>query len=138
MADNDRTFYTLVVVIALVILIGVLIFLAMQIDDSKQEKAFPPVQSDCPDYWNKVGTSCYIPVDGSNHPNTGTIRDGGSLLLTPTNTPGLNYSSIPLSIDMAATGWSSTSTSICGKKQWANTYGIEWDGVSNYNDCNKK
>ena len=91
MADNDRTFYTLVVVIALVILIGVLIFLAMQIDDSKQEKAFPPVQSDCPDYWNKVGTSCYIPVDGSNHPNTGTIRDGGSLLLTPTNTPGLNY-----------------------------------------------
>lgn len=138
MADNDTAFYTIVIVIALVILIGVLVFLAMQIEDSQEEKAFPPIQSGCPDYWDQNGTICDIPPYGTDHPNTGQIRDGGTLLLSSSNTPGLDLTSNPVSIDMASGAWSSTKTSICGKKDWANTYGLEWDGVSNYNNCNNK
>ena len=135
--SNDTSFYTIVVVIALIVLIVVLVFLALQIQDAKDEKPFPPTQSTCPDYWDTNGTLCNVPPFGSEHPNMGSIRDSqGNLLLSTNNTSGLNLMDNPISIDMSDELWTSGGTALCSKKQWTNTYGIEWDGVSNYNGCN--
>ena len=130
---RDSSFYTIVVIVALVLLIIVLVFLALQIQDRKDEKPYPPVQTTCPDYWDTAGMKCVIPPFGSNHPNTGSIRDGSSLLLDTNNTPGINMTEETIAMD--DTRWTSDNTEICSKKNWAKVYGIEWDGVSNYNSC---
>jgi hypothetical protein len=135
MADKDTSFYSIVVIMAVIILIVALVFIALQIEDNVDNKSYPPVQTKCPDYWDSYGTNCKIPPFGSEHPNTGSIREGENLILDPSNTPGLDFGDD--SIDMADSGWSSDTTSLCGKKKWANLYNIEWDGVSNYNDCSK-
>tara|TARA_B100000902_G_C26877484_1_gene700889 strand:+ start:207 stop:620 length:414 start_codon:yes stop_codon:yes gene_type:complete len=137
MAEGN-TFYTTVVVVSLVILIVALGYIAYTIQEGKgdKEKVFPPIQSQCPDYWESNGTSCIVPLPGS-HPNLrGVYDESGSLLLTSANTPGLDETGIMTSVDMAAEGWSMSKTSTCAKKDWANNLGLSWDTVANYNQCN--
>jgi len=68
------------------------------------------------------------------HPNSGTIYNSeNKVQLNASNTPGYNF--VDYSIDFNDKGWMMKGTEICSKKQWANTNGIVWDGVTNYNDC---
>ena len=137
MAGGD-SFYTTVVATSLVILILALGYIAYTIQEGKgdKEKVFPPIQTQCPDYWDSSGTTCIVPQPGS-HPNLiGVYDENNSLLLTTANTPGLNESDINTSVDMAAEGWSMNKISTCAKKDWANNLGLSWDTVANYNQCN--
>jgi hypothetical protein len=75
--------------------------------------------------------------------NTGSIYNGNNtLLINNGNTFGfttgnsITGNSISAYVDFNDKSWSSLGLSrVCQKQKWANMYGIQWDGVSNYNSC---
>ena len=122
------SFYTIVLIIAIIILIIALTSVGLLIGRLNKSKTFPPSASDCPDYW-VVSTdettygSCIVPSD-VNVPLTGYADS--------TNTPGLSDSKIKFT----DAGWKNQGISeLCAKKKWANKYNVLWSGVSNYNSC---
>ena len=119
------SFYTIVLIIAIIILIIALTSVGLLIGRLNKSKTFPPSASDCPDYWvvNSDG-SCAIPVS-TNVPMTG---------YTATDTFGLNNNNNQIKFTDA--GWKNQGISeLCAKKKWANKYNVLWSGVSNYNSC---
>lgn len=129
-------FYIIVLSIAAVLLILILTYIGLLMKSPKAAtSSFPPTINTCPDYWS-IGTdpsSCAIPSSGSK--NQGSIYDNTfKLILTPKNTPGINLTNND--IVLSHEGWTAGGAStICAQKKWANQYGIQWDGVSNYNGC---
>jgi hypothetical protein len=130
-------FYIIVLTIAAVLLILILTYVGLTINSVKASaQAFPPTSATCPDYWDVSRTDaslCVIPNVGFK--NAGSIYDNtGSLALKPKTTFG--YDSRGKTIDFTNAAWDGTGvTTLCAKKQWANNYGIVWDGVSNTNSC---
>jgi len=130
-------FYTIVLIIAVVLLILVLTFLAIKMSTAKYYNqtnvAFPPVMSTCPDYWKVDGSYCIVPDNGKT--NTGSIYNNtGNSVLSSVNTYG--YDITRNGFDAYDTKWGmSGKSSVCQQKDWAGKYNIIWDGVSNYNNC---
>jgi hypothetical protein len=64
---------------------------------------------------------------------------GGNMYLptTFTKTPGFGGNTVINSyINFNDPKWNSSGvSSICAQKNWANKYGITWDGVTNFNGC---
>jgi len=129
-------YYTIVVIIALIILIGSLSVIGVMLTSGSNKKAFPEFQDTCPDYWTLAATDnthiCYPPKSGVNTPNDAayagdkpTISHAG--VTTVKN--GAKWSVEKL--DLKPSNW----TSICDKSSWANANGLVWDGVSNTNEC---
>lgn len=136
-------FYVIVITIAIVLLILALTYIGVfLIGDDTTQVTFPPHSNQCPDYWEVNGDgSCEIQKNGIN---LGTKLDGsgertytdklefvvnkgdgtvdGTYPFQPTNTAS------PENIDFQ-------DKAICEKKQWANRFGVVWDGVTNYNKC---
>ena len=133
------TFYLIVSAIALVILILILAYVGMRLRNHNITQAFPPNAYSCPDYWTVDGSNCIVPRNGKK--NTGGIYNmAGDLLLTPSNTPGLNTDTTKYSgsvyLDITNTGWTAAGKSTdCRKKKWADERGLMWDGITNYNGC---
>jgi hypothetical protein len=136
-------FYGIVVSIAVVLLIIILTYIGLTLKNKNGNKVtFPPVESKCPDYWEYTGNACVVPEKDAI--NTGSVYDAnGVLLLNTVSTFGLttgnsisgttSYSNY---IDFNNAAWNSLGlTSVCQKQKWASMYGIQWDGVSNYNGC---
>jgi hypothetical protein len=136
------SFQLTVLGIAVIVLIVILTFIGIALAKNDKSVVFPPVANTCPDYWtvSSDGTKCTVPLSSAT--NAGNIYVNGSLssaftttLLTsnaPYGTPG--YASGAISFSDA--GWTANGKStICQQKSWANNYGIQWDGVSNYNTC---
>lgn len=120
------SFYVIVLIIAIIILILALTSVGLLIKRLNASKTFPPSASDCPDYW-VVGEngSCQIPA-GENAVNDPTSG------YTTTDTFGLNNGQIKFT----DAGWKNQGISeLCAKKKWANKYSVLWSGVSNYNSC---
>jgi hypothetical protein len=130
-------FYIIVLSIVTVLLILILTYIGIKMTSTSSNKmAYPPLSASCPDYWNTVSTdpsSCLIPTKVAT--NVGSIYDAsGKFLLNSSTTYGLNTSA--MSVNFADKGWNVGGlSSVCGQKSWANQYGIQWDGVSNYNSC---
>ena len=109
-----NTFHKISLILASVLLIIALIITGVLIYNSLMEKAFPPIISDCPDYWN-------VHRDENNNiicRNLSTVNRGS-----------------PKCQDYPVTGFSQNGTSehdlICEKQRWAESCGIYWDGVTN-------
>ena len=131
-------FYGIVLSIAIVLLILILTYVGLTMQNTSNSKiVFPPVEAKCPDYWDFNGNACVIPAVGSV--NLGSIYDTtGSLILNDINTYGMTGNSVSSNsyIDFTTPAWSSQGLSgVCQKQKWASIYGIQWDGVSNYNSC---
>jgi len=135
-------FYSIVVIIAIIILISVLTYIGILISKkSNNDRDFPPIQNSCPDYWSvdsKNPNICIIPKAGIK--NTGDIYDGARVNTLSSNTSGASktfgLNAENTTIDFSNGGWSTTGvTATCAKKRWANIHGILWDGVANYNKC---
>jgi hypothetical protein len=121
-------FYNIVLIVAVVLLILTLTYIGVKIVYKKDTAVFPPVVSTCPDYWTQTADQgCIIPgAGGKNLPNS-TIA---------ANTPGIYIDPVTgnQSIKFTDPKWSKTALSTtCAQQAWANTYGITWDGVTNYN-----
>jgi hypothetical protein len=120
------SFYTIVVIIAIIILIIALTTVGLLLGRlNTSKKTFPPSASDCPDYWVNSNGSCAVPnASGINAPTTGYDTDSGT------------YGFSSGSIKFTDAGWKNQGISeLCAKKKWANKYNVLWSGVSNYNSC---
>jgi hypothetical protein len=150
-------FYIITMGIAIVLLILILTYFGLNL--SKNTAAvFPPTKNYCPDNWTTStdGNLCAIPsitpagdtLDGKalpNYYNTGLLISGNATtaysyntttVLNTKITPG--YDSEKKAIDFNHAGWGTLlqgQSTICALKNWANTNGIMWDGVSNYTGC---
>ena len=120
------SFYIIVLIIAIIILILALTSVGLLIRRLNSSKTFPPSASDCPDYWVvDANGSCTIPTGdlAVNAPASG---------YSTTDTYGLNSGAIKFT----DAGWKNEGISeLCAKKKWANKYSVLWSGVSNYNSC---
>ena len=109
-----NTFHKISLILASVLLIIALIITGVLIYNSLMEQAFPPIITDCPDYWN-------VDRDENNNiicRNLSTVNRGR-----------------PTCQDYPVVEFSRNGTSendlICEKKHWAHNCGIYWDGVTN-------
>lgn len=144
-----EAFYLIVLSIAAILLILILTYIGIVMSNNKNKKgSFPPQSGSCPDYWSIStvdASSCIIPVKADRNAGTKTVDASGrtmtsiydasgKLLLNVTNTSGLNTSAN--SINFGDAKWTTSGVSaLCAQKNWANTFGIVWDGVTNYNSC---
>ena len=139
-------FYIIVLSIAVIFLIVILTLIGILMKESKKKSGtFPPIVNNCPDYWVIASDtkSCTIPTKTSStdiQKNAGSlygsdiildITDTGSF---PTKTPG--FTTTGSTIDFTNEAWSAQGkTSACAQKQWAQKWGIAWDGITNNNTC---
>ena len=107
-------FYKLISLIALVILIVSLASIGAALQYTSSKVGFPPHISDCPDYYVK-------------NSDTGNC-EGADGLLSSTDTDCLNVDFSDASYNVPGTGRHS---GICKKKKWAQSCGVNWDGVTN-------
>jgi hypothetical protein len=108
-------FNKIVLMIATILLILGLIIIGILIVKSLEEQTYPPVQTDCPDYWNVNYTNGNV-VCKHNSINTGYAATSQCR----------NY---PVSL-FSATGTSDADI-ICEKFKWAKDCNIHWDGITN-------
>ena len=98
-------FQKIVLIVAITVLILALIFIGIALSNSQDNK-WPPIVSQCPDYWE---------ADGSGNNTTCT----NSMNLGSCKAP-MNFNNAPF------TGENGT----CAKYNWANNCGVTWDGIT--------
>lgn len=139
-------FYLIVVGVAVSLLIIILTYIGLQMrsTENASDLGFPPVKQTCPDKWEAAmggdkQTLCLIPDYKQNSmKNVGTLYSADGTISTAimNATPGMQMPDRKSAIDFNDAGWSTFGlTSDCKKKEWANTYNVVWDGISNYNKC---
>ena len=123
-------YYTVVLIIATIILIIALVAVGISLTMGSNKKPFPEYQYVCPDYWDASGSLCFPSKFNVNIPTpdkfTGAV-------------PSIGHTGVKLSedkkkivsIDTNDNVWSG----VCDKSSWSKTNGLFWDGVSNYNQC---
>lgn len=109
-------FNKIVLMIATIFLILGLIIIGILIVKSLEEESFPPVVTDCPDYWNVTYNSAGNTVCSNNSINTGYAA----------TTQCRNY---PVALFSAA--GTSDKDIFCEKSKWAKECNIHWDGITN-------
>ena len=129
-------YYTIVIVIAIIILVASLSVIGVMMTSGSNKKDFPEFQNTCPDYWTLTTTNnkpiCSPPTSGINTPSPAAFSGNNpSISHAGVTTANNNNKSSVTQIDLSTTNW----TSICDKSSWAKTNGIVWDGVSNNNGC---
>lgn len=106
MANFQRT----TIIVALVLLILSLMFIAYVLHTVKNNSKWPPLTGDCPDYW--------VDLSG-NGAQCVNVMDLGTC-----NTPGkhstMNFAQAPY---VGVGG-------MCAKYTWATKCGITWDGIT--------
>ena len=110
------TFNKSVLFVSTILLIIGLIVIANFIMKNKETEVYPPVISDCPDYWDVD----YDRQGKKQCKNNLYINDGYS---TP------NCRTYPHAL-FSANG-SSPDDIICEKNKWAKECNIHWDGITN-------
>ena len=138
-----------------ILLILMLIFMAIVLKNSDAEKEWPPVISECPDYWydsyydvnvgsgdddsdTGAGASCPTDTltrqinDSSSYSGSG----GGSTEVgTCYNVKNLGDPSCPKSMDFSQAPWTGTD-GLCNKYNWAMKCDMTWDGITDQsNPC---
>jgi hypothetical protein len=130
-------YYTIVLIIAIILLVGSLSVIGVMMTSSSNKKAFPDFQNICPDYWTLNTTNnipiCTPPKSGINIPKSVTFAGVKPTIEHAGVSIGKNDKNeqIVTQLDLSTSKW----TSVCDKSSWANRNGIIWDGVSNNSDC---
>lgn len=141
------SFYLIIVIIAVIVLIIALTFIGLTLKKTIQESSLTIHQNPCPDYWklSDDGTKCIIPY-GDDPKNLGILTLSGDKYDLVDNSMNEftrkirgNVSVSDASyyaIDMNAASWTTASgyngmSLSCAHKQWATDLNIAWDGVSN-------
>ena len=140
------SFYLIAVAIAVVILILCLTGVGIMMKYQNAGISFPPSAQPCPDGWNvDVSGYCGININSGtlNKGRLDTVTGSDISINSPYNSFNIKNSSgsydfgsstkllgYDLSINFSLPNkvWTT-----CQQKNWANKYGINWDGVSNYN-----
>lgn len=104
------SFQKITMTVAVIILIICLAFIGYSLNSSKYNTQYPPVISDCPDYWKDMSDG-----DASNCVNTQT---------------GLGDPGCETTMDFSSSFWTGDD-GLCRKSQWAKKCNLTWDGVTN-------
>ena len=107
-----------VLLIASVLLILALIIIGFVIVKNVQNSSYPPIISDCPDYWDVSYDSNKNKICRSNSINTGVAANSSN-----------NCRNYPVELFKAS--GTSTNDMICEKSNWAKKCNIQWDGITN-------
>ena len=113
--SSEWDFYKIVICIAIIILIISLVVIGHYLRNDKSDTIYPPVLSNCPDYWEEQ----YI--TGSNDKqkecvNKSSINNGVSGAVTKKHFNDSNWKG---------------NLGLCTKQQWAIQNGLVWDGITN-------
>jgi hypothetical protein len=121
------SFYTIVIIIAIVILVIALTIVGVTLANNKNTIPFPDYQNTCPDFWTlgTDGITCKTPLSNMNTPppNKAVVAIKHDGVASENN--------VISSIDVSDDKW----TSVCDKSSWAKKASILWDGVTNNNTC---
>lgn len=111
------SFQKIVLIIALILLIVVLVMFGVAFSENKKDEKFPPVQGQCPDYWEVTKGKNGIPLckNVKELGNSNCQREMNFLM-----TPFIG------------------SEGRCNKNKWARACGLTWDGITNADDVCKK
>jgi len=112
-----KNYNSIVLLVASILLILGLIIIGISIAKSVENSAYPPVISDCPDYWDVSYNSAKQKICIKNSINTSPNISDASCVSYPTALYSVNGSSID---DI-----------ICEKSKWAKKCNVQWDGISN-------
>jgi hypothetical protein len=130
-------YYTIVLVIAIILLIISLSVIGVTLTSGSNKKNFPEFHDTCPDYWTLTTDGdnivCTPPSSGINTPDQ-LAYVGNSHTVTHAGVTAVKNSSNKWSItklDLSSSNW----MSICDKSSWAKKNKLVWDGVSNNNTC---
>ena len=116
-----NTFQKTVLTISVIVLIISLIILGLFLAKSLFEDSYPPVISDCPDYWD-------VSYNSNNDiicKNTSTINTG-----TGADECGADYE---YQVTSSLLGGTQKEEILCEKYKWSKKCNIIWDGVTNNN-----
>ena len=116
-----NTFQKTVLTISVIVLIFSLIILGIFLAKSLFEDSYPPVISDCPDYWDVT----YNENDEVVCKNTSTINKGRG------DVPGGECNDYPVNTFLAS--GNTNEDILCEKYKWSKKCDITWDGVTNNN-----
>lgn len=120
MNDFNKT----VIIIATIILVTALLFLAITLSKSMFEESFPPIRSECPDYWDMIRDS-EGNINCVNNSNVNTGSYAAEIKSECESYPASQFSGTDLNEIK------------CNKYKWANKCGITWDSITNSNDACK-
>ena len=99
-------------IIASIVLLITLSFIAISLRNVKTDSKYPPVVAECPDYWlagtDDIGNKCV-----NNHVELGTSTCSKTMRFSESQWLG--------------------ETGMCNKKNWAKDCKLTWDGVTNSN-----
>lgn len=102
------TFQNIVIYTSVTLLIIILIIVAINIHSAKKAAKWPPVVSDCPDYWSDNGT-------------------GGSKCTINDNNVNLGKATSPMDFSLSTyTGANQN----CNRYKWALSNDVSWDGLT--------
>lgn len=156
--------YVIILSISSLFLLVCLVYMGVMLVFKNKQFAFPNVQNQCPDQWPASKNSCiYIPkgIDtlsdfdftGGENISNFDINKRRSDILRLKNTGNNNGSlntledliNSQVNLDSKQKIWEfdennygiqfSDHATVCDKRKWAKFYGIKWDGVTNFNNC---
>jgi hypothetical protein len=107
-----QTFQKIVLFVAIVILIISLIIIGIALNYSKSSQ-WPPIMSDCPDYWLLDGS-------GNNATCTNIKNLGTCQPQSDDKYLKMNFNNAPFN----------GSNGLCAKYTWANKCKVSWDGIT--------
>jgi len=155
--DGSLSFYNLIIVffvVSFIIVVSVVASVIKKSNENNVSSVFPSIKNPCPDYWvlDETG-NCVQPTTGINIGITSNViipNFVGNVDLN-SNIPFANVVYSNITITPAPTTFSifSSYNSIvpnikmgdsemnvrCQLKKWASQRNIEWDGITNYNQC---
>ena len=105
-----KSFQKIILIIAIVILLLALLFIGITLSKGIQQQQWPPIISDCPDYWT---------IDGSGN-NTHCINTHNLGTCSAKENRIMNFNTPTFT---GANG-------LCNKYNWANNCNISWDGIT--------
>ena len=108
-------FNKMVLMVATILLILGLIIIGIIIVRTLEGEDFPPVVTDCPDYWNVTYNSANEIICKNNNINSG--HSSNRCRNYPTATFTVNGTS--------------EADKMCEKQKWAKECNINWDGITN-------
>ena len=132
-------YYLIVVLIAIIFFVLMVVYLNYNINKSLTSTVYPPVENSCPDFWlQNKSNQCVVPNITIPDGNYGTFFSDSTPLTTKVTQSPVTHGFVTTdgvySIDFKNSGWGTLgANSLCNKKKWASTYGITWDGITNYN-----
>lgn len=123
------SFYTIVIIIAIILLIFALSVIGVTLAKNENQKPFPEHQNTCPDFW-KLEESHICRSQGINTVHKEKVAEAKNHAGVNVSANGNGIDQVT-SIDISPDNW----VGVCDKSAWAKKYNILWDGVTNNNNC---